>query len=61
MTIYNRWGNIVFETNDIKNGWDGKMGNQSCPAGVYSYIIIYEVLDVPGFQRKVSGSFILVR
>jgi gliding motility-associated-like protein len=61
MTIYDRWGNMVFETNDIKNGWGGKMGNQPCPAGVYSYIIIYEVIDVPGLQRKLSGSFTLVR
>ncbi|MEA3494747.1 MAG: PKD domain-containing protein, partial [Bacteroidota bacterium] len=35
MQIYNRWGELVFETNDYKKGWDGKYKGSNCPVGVY--------------------------
>jgi gliding motility-associated-like protein len=40
--IFDRWGNLVFETHNIKEGWDGrsKKGNQM-ELGVYVYRIIY--------------------
>lgn len=38
-TIYNRWGNKVFETTDINQGWDGRFNGEAQPAGVYVYII----------------------
>lgn len=39
MYIYNRWGDIVFESNDIQNGWNGDSNGNPCPDGVYMYII----------------------
>ena len=46
MTIYNRWGDVIFET---KNGvWDGTMNNSLVQEGVYSYSIIsYDFKDKP--------------
>ena len=41
MKIYNRWGALLYETNDINNGWDGKYMNKVVPEGVYVYIITY--------------------
>jgi len=35
MEIFNRWGNKLYETNVINNGWDGN----GEPAGTYYYII----------------------
>lgn len=35
--IYNRWGNKVFETEDITQGWDGTQNNKPCETGVYIY------------------------
>jgi gliding motility-associated-like protein len=35
--IYNRWGNKVFETNDINVGWDGTYNGQAQSQGVYVY------------------------
>lgn len=37
--IYNRWGNIVFESDDINVNWDGKeqKSKKDCPDGVYYY------------------------
>ncbi|NDC41482.1 MAG: gliding motility-associated C-terminal domain-containing protein, partial [Chitinophagia bacterium] len=37
--IYNRWGNLVFETTDITKGWDGNYNGTPQPFGVYVYDI----------------------
>ena len=37
--IYNRWGELVFETRDIKTGWDGHFNGVKQPAGVYQYYV----------------------
>ncbi len=35
--IFNRWGNLVFETTDIDKGWDGEFNGVPQPLGVYVY------------------------
>lgn len=40
--IYNRWGNMIFETSEINQGWDGKYEGEFCPQGVYVYSIKYK-------------------
>lgn len=40
MTIYNRWGQEIFQTTSINGrGWDGKFNDKDQPSGVYVYII----------------------
>lgn len=39
--IYNRWGQKIFETQDIKEGWEGYMDGQLLPQGVYVYYFKY--------------------
>jgi hypothetical protein len=40
--IYNRWGEIVFESYDVANGWDGYLPyGIKCPVGVYTYVLRY--------------------
>ncbi|MFY8020542.1 MAG: gliding motility-associated C-terminal domain-containing protein [Bacteroidia bacterium] len=39
MYIYNRWGELLFESNDIKDGWNGETKGNPCPDGVYIYLI----------------------
>ncbi len=41
MEIYNRWGEMVFETDDIDSHWDGTYGGKICPQGMYTYIVKY--------------------
>lgn len=53
--IYNRWGNLVFETTDISKGWDGstpegKNGN----VGVYAYELNATVADDQGVTTQIS-------
>jgi gliding motility-associated-like protein len=39
MSIYDRWGEQMFYTNDINNRWDGKHRGKLVPSGVFSYHI----------------------
>jgi gliding motility-associated-like protein len=38
LSMYNRWGNLLFETNEISIGWDGRYKGKDCPEEVYFYI-----------------------
>jgi gliding motility-associated-like protein len=39
-SIYNRWGNKVFTSNEVNQGWDGKsLDGKPCELGVYYYLI----------------------
>lgn len=37
--VFNRWGTILFHTQDPQNGWDGTFKNNPQPMGVYGYVI----------------------
>ena len=43
MTIWNRWGELVFETNDPYEGWNGRKLNtgKESPIGVYVVVVKY--------------------
>jgi gliding motility-associated-like protein len=58
--IYNRWGNLLFQTNDDTpgNGWDGKYGGKLQPAGTYTWIA--EAVDGKGVVIRRSGNFLLI-
>ena len=40
--ISNRWGAIVYYSNDINNGWDGTFEGQLAPVGVYTWKAKYD-------------------
>jgi len=39
LTIYNRWGEQLFESEDVNRGWDGTYNGEMVAEGVYVYII----------------------
>ncbi len=41
LVIYNRWGERVFQTEDINEYWDGTMDGKTCPVGVYHWVLEY--------------------
>ncbi|MBO9700559.1 MAG: gliding motility-associated C-terminal domain-containing protein [Sporocytophaga sp.] len=45
MTIYNRWGEIIFYTEDRNKTWDGTYLGKLMPEGSYNYIVTYEGLE----------------
>jgi gliding motility-associated-like protein len=56
--IMNRWGEEVFRTNDLNEGWNGQVGGEYASLGVYTYYIKYRSIeDVPIEER---GSFTLL-
>jgi len=57
--IYDRWGNIQFDTRDVNTGWDGKKNDKNCELGVYVYYIIYH--SVTGKKYKLKGTVSLLR
>jgi gliding motility-associated-like protein len=40
MEIYNRWGNLVFQDDDYKGGWDGRVNGNTVADGTYFYVLI---------------------
>jgi len=39
--MYNRWGELIFETNDIDTYWDGTLKGEKVPDGLYTYRVRY--------------------
>jgi len=62
LSIYNRWGQMVYETMDINKGWDGTYKGSQCILGAYIYHIVYEEFGQQPVENKVvEGTVMLVR
>jgi gliding motility-associated-like protein len=57
--VYDRWGNKVFETTNISQGWDGKYKGEPENAGTYAYFLKASMSDGTSLTRK--GNITLVR
>jgi trimeric autotransporter adhesin len=60
MVIYNRWGEIVFESKEIDGGWDGSYRGLEAPDGTYTWTITVKNLRDSG-MTAVTGSVTLLR
>jgi gliding motility-associated-like protein len=61
LTIYNRWGDAVFESRDYRFGWDGTLLNgQDCQTGTYTWKISVDVLQT-GETKEYYGHVNLIR
>ena len=59
--IYNRWGNLVYESIDIEEEWNGTTQNgMDAPTGVYVYVISYRK-DGSADYRKAQGHITIMR
>jgi gliding motility-associated-like protein len=57
--VYNRWGNLLYETTNIDAGWDGSFNGKPQPFGVYIYEI--EATTNTGKKFKQQGNVTLLR
>jgi gliding motility-associated-like protein len=57
--VFNRWGQLMFESNDPKIGWDGRFNGADQPMDVYGYTLDAELLT--GEKMRKSGSITLIR
>lgn len=58
--IFNRWGQLVFETNDPEVGWDGQQFGREVDEGIYTYVVRF-FTNVQRVNTVVSDSFTLLR
>ena len=51
LTVYNRWGQKLFYSDQMDSGWDGTFNNQLCKQDVYLYKVVYTGLDGKKYER----------
>jgi gliding motility-associated-like protein len=56
ITVFNRWGQKVFQTKNINRPWNGKYKGEPLPVGVYVYVI-----DLKSDGRILKGTVALLR
>lgn len=62
MTVYNRWGSVVFVSREINSSWDGTYIAQPCSEGAYTWVVRYQFArtnPVRRFHRE--GRVLLLR
>jgi gliding motility-associated-like protein len=59
LRIYNRWGQLMFSSNDINDGWNGTYNKQLQKQGVYVYYLQYSFKQSPPVTKK--GTITLLR
>lgn len=57
--VYNNWGQLLFETNDQKIGWDGKWNGHDQPNGVYVWTLVVDMYN--NRQVKLNGDVTIIR
>jgi len=62
MQIFDRWGQMVFESQDLGIGWTGEINNQPAAMGVYAWRIDYNTISDEGTRPvKMAGTVMLLR
>jgi gliding motility-associated-like protein len=57
--LFNRWGKLIFETNDLNIGWDGTFNGRDQEMDAYSYLLDYITFKDEHITK--TGSVILLR
>ena len=59
ITVYNRWGQVVFQSNDRFKAWDGTYLGKPQDTNVFLWVCKYQLEGMP--VRVEKGSVVLVR
>nr|MBP6415944.1 gliding motility-associated C-terminal domain-containing protein [Chitinophagaceae bacterium] len=57
--VFNRWGQLIFSTTKLHDGWDGKLGGREQPSGAYVWMIEGVTKDDRVITKK--GTVTLIR
>lgn len=60
LSVYNRWGELVFRTDDFTQGWDGTYKGLNAEIGVYSFAAEYKLDNQPN-SLSMTGNLTLIR
>ena len=60
LTIYNRWGGLIWESNDVNSKWDGTYNGVLVPDGTYSWIMRLDMIDNDD-KKLITGHVTIVR
>jgi gliding motility-associated-like protein len=58
LTIFDRWGSVIFKSTEDQIGWDGKENGRQCEQGVYIYQA--EIVAMSGAKYKKTGHVTLL-
>jgi len=59
LKIFNRWGQLIFETTSKEHGWDGTFNGQPQPIDAYAYVLKATFID--GTGKVLKGNITLLR
>jgi gliding motility-associated-like protein len=59
LQVFNRWGELIFNSQQSTDIWDGTLAGKDCVEGLYPYILKYT--NQSGQQLQQSGSVVLIR
>ena len=59
LRIFDRWGNLLWETADMGKGWDGIVNGKLMPMDTYVYVVVG--IDVNGKTVSRKGDLTLIR
>ena len=59
--VFDRWGELIFKTNDLNDSWNGKAqkGSTICSLGIYSWMVRFN--DLEGKNHEYIGKVVLMR
>ncbi len=60
LTVYNRWGEMVFESDDVDVKWDGKYKSLECEMGTYFFYVKYNC-KMGNQEKFIKGDVTLIR
>ena len=65
LKIYDRWGALIYKTENLVEGWDGKINGKAAPAGVYVWMADFTIknsaVTSDNKSNTLKGSFVLIK
>lgn len=61
MHIFDRWGNLIFKSNNPDDCWDGSFNGRSLESDVYTYIMYFKPISCDSSIIKISGDITLFK
>ena len=61
LSIFDRWGKLIFNTKDINKGWDGKVNSYENVAQIDVYIWKVKIKDVFNKNHDYMGTVTIIK